>query len=225
VRKMYESWFSGPWTHVFLTPEAVDHLLPSSGRLLAGWGLAGAVGIVLGVALGRSPAVMPYVEPLISFARSVPAAALFPVFLVLFKVGTPMQLATITFGAIWPVLLNTIDGARSVDQTQLDTARAFRIPRPQWLFGVVLPAAAPKIFAGLRISLSLCLVLMVLSELVGATDGIGYLTVVVARSEYDLAKSWAGIVLLGILGNVLNWLLLAGQRRLLAWHTQAKGIA
>jgi ABC-type nitrate/sulfonate/bicarbonate transport system permease component len=216
AQTMYQLWFSGPAGHLFLTDLAVRNILPSLGRLLAGWAVGGAIGIVLGMALGRSKTGLDYVGPLISFGRALPAPALLPLFLVLFKLGTPVQLATIVFGAVWPVLLNTIHGAQSIDQVQVDTARAFRIPRLHWIFGVVLPAALPKIFAGLRISLALSLVLMVISELVGATNGIGY-QFQVAIHSFDLTTTWAWIVLLGILGNLLNGVFVSVERRVLVW--------
>jgi ABC-type nitrate/sulfonate/bicarbonate transport system permease component len=221
VGTMYDLWFSGPVSQLFLTDLAVDNILPSLGRLLAGWAVGGVLGIAFGIAFGRSRLALDYVEPLISFGRALPAAALLPVFLVLFKLGTPVQLATITFGVVWPVLLNTIHGAQSVDPVQVDTARAFRLPRGRWIFGIVLPAALPKIFSGLRISLSLSLVLMVISELVGATDGIGY-QFQVAMQGFDLTITWAWIVLLGILGNLLNWIFLGFERWALAWHRGAR---
>ena len=113
------------------------------------------IGVSLGLLLGRSERAMEYAGPLLVFLRSIPPPALVPVFLLLFKTGTSMQLATIVFGVIWPVLLNSVDGARSVDVTKVDTSAVFQIPRWQWVLGVVLPAASPKIFAGLRVSLSL----------------------------------------------------------------------
>lgn len=217
VQKMHDLWFSGPVGQLFLTREAIDTILPSLGRLLAGWAIGGAIGILLGLVLGRSKTGLDYVGPLINFGRSLPAPALLPVFLVLFQLGTPVQLATIVFGVVWPVLLNTIQGAQSVDQVQVETARAFGIPRTRRLFGIVLPATLPKIFSGLRIALSLSLVLMVISELVGATNGIGY-QFQVASDSFDMPATWALIALLGVLGNLLNWLFLIVERRTLSWH-------
>jgi ABC-type nitrate/sulfonate/bicarbonate transport system permease component len=221
VGTMQDLWFSGPVSHLFLTDLAVDNILPSLGRLLSGWAIGGAIGIAAGIVLGRSRVALDFVEPLISFGRALPAVALLPVFLVMFKLGTPVQLATIVFGVVWPVLLNTIHGAQSVDPVQVETARAFQLPRSRWIFGIVLPAALPKIFSGLRISLSLSLVLMVISELVGATDGIGY-QFQVAMQGFDLTIVWAWIVLLGILGNLLNWIFLGFERWALAWHRGAR---
>jgi ABC-type nitrate/sulfonate/bicarbonate transport system permease component len=215
--KMYDLWFSGPASHLWLTQDAIDNVLPSVGRLLAGWAIGSLFGVLIGVGIGRSPVLRDFVSPLVSFLRAVPAPLLLPVFMIIFKFGVPMQLATIGFGIVWPVLLNAADGAGSVDQTQVDTARSFRVPRTQWLLGVVLPAAMPKIFSGLRIALGLSLVLMVISELVGTTNGIGY-ELIIAQDSFDNAALWAGIVLIGILGNVLNGLLLLVERRALAWQ-------
>ncbi|TDQ04566.1 ABC transporter permease [Labedaea rhizosphaerae] len=217
VGKMHDLWFSGPAWHLWLTQDAIDNVLPSIGRLLGGWAIASVIGVLLGMAIGRSPVLRDFVNPLVSFLRAVPAPLLLPVFMIIFKFGLAMQVATIAFGVVWPVLLNTADGAASVDKTQVDTARSFRIPRLQWLFGVVLPASLPKILSGLRIGLGLSLVLMVVSELVGTTNGIGY-ELLNAQQSFENAALWAGVVLIGILGNVLNGLLMLVERRALAWH-------
>ncbi len=213
----FKLWLSGPADRLFLTDTVFGHVFPSIGRLLAGWGIAALVGVALGVTLGRSATAMQYAGPLLTFLRSIPPPALVPVFLLIFNIGTQMQLATIVFGVLWPILLNSVDGARSVDATKFETSAVFRIPKGQWIFGVVLPAAAPKIFAGLRVSLSLSLVLMVVSELVGTDNGIGS-QLLVAQREFDFPDMWAGIVLLGVLGYALNTVLLAFERRALAWQ-------
>jgi ABC-type nitrate/sulfonate/bicarbonate transport system permease component len=220
VAKMHTLWFSGPADHLFLTADAVDNILPSLARLLAGWAIAAVLGVVFGIAIGRSPLLYDLTSPMISFARAVPAPLLFPVFLLLFKLGSQMQLATISFGVVWPILLNTIDGAASIDQLQVDTVRSFRISRLQWLVGLALPAAMPKILSGLRIALGLALVLMVISETVGATNGIGY-ELVLAQNGYDNPVLWAGIVLLGSIGNLLNRALLLVERRVLSRYGTA----
>ncbi|WP_121012429.1 ABC transporter permease [Saccharothrix australiensis] len=210
-------WLSGPAERLFLTDAVFDHVLPSFGRLLAGWGIAAVFGIALGVSLGRSATAMQFAGPLLTFLRSIPPPALVPVFLLVFNIGTQMQLATIVFGVLWPILLNSVDGARGVDATKYETSAVFRIPKAQWVLGVVLPAAAPKIFAGLRVSLSLSLVLMVVSELVGTDNGIGS-QLLIAQREFDFPDMWAGIVLLGVLGYALNTVLLAFERQALAWQ-------
>jgi ABC-type nitrate/sulfonate/bicarbonate transport system permease component len=221
AKAMRELWLSGPASQAFLTAEVREDIVPSLTRLLGGWAIAGLVGITIGVALGRSARLVDYVGPLLHFLRSVPPPALLPVFVVLLGLSTTMQLGVIVFGVVWPILLNTVDGARSVQPTQIETARAFRVSRARWLLGVVLPAAAPKIFAGLRISLSLALILMVISELVGSTDGLGR-ALIDAQGEFSLTDMWAVVVLLGILGYVLNAGLLTLENRVLRWHRGAR---
>ncbi|PFG48980.1 ABC-type nitrate/sulfonate/bicarbonate transport system permease component [Amycolatopsis sulphurea] len=210
-------WFSGPGTQLFLGDAVFQHILPSLARVLGGWLLSVVAGVALGTALGRSRTGMDYVGPLFAFFRAIPPPALVPVFIVLFHIGPGMQIATIIFGALWPVLLNTVDGVRSVDRVKAETARAFRTPRRYWIGLVVLPAALPKIFAGLRLSLSIALILMAISELVGAVDGIGY-ALLAAQRSFDYDQMWAWIVLLGILGYGFNAALLAVERRVLGWQ-------
>ncbi|HXT91012.1 MAG TPA: ABC transporter permease [Trebonia sp.] len=218
VDRMYQLWFSGPAAHVFLTADATGNILPSLGRVFAGLAIATAIGVPLGIALGRSPAATVYLNPLLQFARALPVVTMAPVFIVLFKLGTQMEIATIVFGTVWPILLNTIDGAASVDPVQLETARAFKMPRWERVVWVIVPAALPKAFAGFRLSLSLSLILMVFAELVGSSDGIGY-EMSNASNSFDMTFLWATIVLLGILGFLLNELLGGAERLVLGWHT------
>ncbi|AXB48573.1 nitrate ABC transporter permease [Amycolatopsis albispora] len=202
---------------LWFSENLTEHILPSIGRMLGGWLIAVVLGVGIGVALGRTRTGMDYAGPLFSFGRSIPPPTLAPVFLVLFGIGPGMQLATIIFGALFPILLNTVDGVRSVDAVKVDTARSFRSPRRYWLLLVVLPAASPKIFAGLRLSLSISMILMVVSELIGAFDGIGY-ALNSSRQIFDFPGMWAWIVLLGILGYGFNTALLAVERRVLRWQ-------
>ena len=222
-KTMVDLWLSGPASSLWLSDAVFDDIVPSLLRLLGGWAAAGIVGVALGLMLGRSDKLYDYFSPTISFLRSIPPPALLPVFLVLFHIGTQMQVATIIFGVIWPVLLNTIDGAHTLDETVVETTRSMRLSKPRFLATVVLPAALPKIFAGLRVSLSLALILMVISELVGSTNGIGY-QMIGDQRDFAYTEMWAAIVLLGILGYVLNVLLLAVQNRVIGWHTRSKSL-
>lgn len=214
---IHERWLSGPPSRLFLSAAVRHDVLPSLLRLLAGFGIAALAGIAIGVALGRSQRLSEYVAPVLHFLRAVPPPALLPVFIVLIGLGSSMQVSVIVFGVIWPILLNSADGARAVPATQVETARAFRVSRARWLFGVLLPSASPKIFAGLRISLSLAVILMVISEQLGSSNGLGR-SLVDAQRAFSLRDMWAVIVLLGILGYLLNSALLAVERRLLRWH-------
>jgi ABC-type nitrate/sulfonate/bicarbonate transport system permease component len=212
-----QAWFSGPANHLFISDAVTGDLLPSLGRLLAGWIIAVVVAVPVGLSLGRSPVLTDYVSTMFFFARSVPAPLLVPVFLVMFGIGPRMEIVTILWGTIWPILLNTIDGARSVDAVKIETSRAFRITGARWIFGVVLPASLPKVFAGLRLALSIAIILMIVSELMGSDSGIGY-RLINAQGGFQLAEMWAWIVLVSVLGYVSNLLLTSVERRALAWH-------
>ncbi|WP_328421938.1 ABC transporter permease [Streptomyces sp. NBC_00443] len=212
--RAHELWFSGPARHVFLTEAAVADILPSLGRMTAGFGIAAVAGIALGVAIGRSRRVYALCDPVLQFARAVPPPALVPVFVVLLDFGTPMQIASIVFSAVWPVLINTADGAGNTDPLRLEVAAVLRLTPAERLRFLILPSALPRIFAGLRLSLSLSLILMVFSELLpGTANGIGF-TLTDAQSRSDLLTVWAALVLLGALGYLLNTGLMAVEKRL-----------
>ncbi|ACU98396.1 MAG: ABC transporter permease [Saccharomonospora viridis] len=214
---VFDVFLSGPASQLFLSETVFDDVLPSLGRIFGSWAIATVIGVALGTALGRSQTALDYIGPLLSFMRAVPPPALVPVFMVLFGIDNTMKVVTIVFGVIWPIILNTIDGVRSVGPLQQETARSFRTPRHYWITMVVLPAAMPKIFAGLRLSLSLALILMVIAEMVGTTNGIGF-QLISAQQSFEFATMWTWIVLLGVLGYGLNTLLLALERRVLVWQ-------
>jgi ABC-type nitrate/sulfonate/bicarbonate transport system permease component len=214
---MHQQWFSGPPSHLWLNSDATGNLLPSLGRMLAGLAIATVAGIALGVAIGRIALLAELTEPLVHFCRAIPPPVMVPVFLLIFRIGTPMEIATIAFGVVWPVLLNTIDGARHVHPAQLETARAFRLGPVQRLLRVILPSSAPKIFAGLRVGLAVALILMIISEFIASFDGIGR-ELAFAQENFDVPTMWSVIVLLGLLGIVLNGVLLFAERHVLAWQ-------
>jgi ABC-type nitrate/sulfonate/bicarbonate transport system permease component len=193
------------------------NLRPSLTRLLTGFALATIGSVALGVAIGRSRTLGDYVEPMIHFVRSIPPPALLPLFLVLLGIGDSMKVALIATGVFPPILLNTIEGVRSIDRLYLDTAQAYRIGPIRRLTKVILPAAAPKIFAGLRISLSIAVILMVISELVAATNGVGF-RILQSQRQFKMVDLWAGLVVLGAIGAVLNGALTLAERVVLHWR-------
>ena len=216
MARFWDTWVTDPdaWTR---------SLVPSLARLLAGWLGAVVLGVVLGTALGLSARARDYVEPAIHFLRSIPPPALLPLFIVLLGIGDAMKVAMITFGVVWPILLNTIDGVSSVDSLHRETARVYRLPFREELRHVLLPAAAPKIFAGLRISLSIAVILMVISEMVATVNGVGFELVQAQRSFRSL-DVWATIVLLGVIGYALNAVLAVAEGRVLRWQSRAAGV-
>jgi ABC-type nitrate/sulfonate/bicarbonate transport system permease component len=223
-----ESFYFPPLLDVFrafgdtwLFERVGSDVLPSLGRLFAGYALAVVAAVVLGVALGSSRTLGRMVDPVVQFLRAIPAPVLIPAGILLLGVGSGMKVALIAFVCLFPVLLNTIDGVAGVDPALRETARSFQIPWRERLFRVVLPSAAPQMFAGARVSLSLAVIMMVVSEMVGSTNGIGYF-VLQSQRTYAITEMWAGIFLLALLGYVLNVVFLSIERRALRWHRGAR---
>lgn len=215
--QLKDLWFTGPPAHLFLTSDALHSLLPSLAKLATGWAIAAAGGVVLGLALGRFRTFAQYLDPVLQLGRAVPPPTLIPFLIPVFRLGTTLEVVVIAFGVVWPVLLNSMDGAATVDPLQLETAKVFRLGPGQRLFRLILPAAAPKIFAGLRTSVSIALILMVIAELMGGGEGIGE-DLVNAQRTFQLPVMWGYIVILGVLGYVLNTLFLVVERRSLRWY-------
>jgi len=199
-------------------------VVPSLVRLGLGYGIACVVAVGVGLALGSSRALRAAADPAVQFLRSIPPPALLPFGILVLGVGTTMKVFMIAFVCLWPVLLNTIDGVAGVDPTQRETARVYGIGTRKRLLHVVLPAAAPQIFAGMRTALSLALILMVISEMVASTNGIGYF-VLQAQRSFAITEMWSGILLLGLLGYTLNALFGLVERRVLRWHRGARASA
>jgi len=209
--------FADTW----LFERAGSDVWPSLRRLALGYGGAVVVGVAAGTALGSSPTLRRAAGPVVEFLRSIPPPALIPFGIVVIGVGDDMKVFIIAFVCLWPVLLNTIDGIQGIDPTLKDTARVFGISGKDRLLRVTLPAASPQIFAGMRLSLSLALILMVISEMVASTNGIGFFVLQSQRS-FAIAEMWSGILLLGILGYAFNLAFMLVERRVLAWHRGAR---
>ncbi|MDO5500160.1 MAG: ABC transporter permease [Propionibacteriaceae bacterium] len=206
-----------PSSDGIITASMSRDVLPSLGRALTGFAIAVVAGIALGVIIGLSRTIEAYLDWTLQFMRAVPPPTLFPVFLIILGTGDQMRVALIAFGTIWPILLNTIEGMRGVRPLTIEAARVFRIQPADRLFRVILPAAGPKILAGIRTSLSLALILMVISEMVASSSGIGY-QLVQAQRSFAILNMWASILLLAVLGYLLNLLLTVVERRILTWQ-------
>jgi ABC-type nitrate/sulfonate/bicarbonate transport system permease component len=196
-------------------------VVPSLLRLLGGYFLAIAVGVTVGIPLGLSVMARRAASPIIEFLRSIPPPALIPLGIVVIGVGDEMKVLIIAFVCVWFVLLNTIDGIAGIEPTMLDTIKVYRVRGVDKLRRVIIPAAAPQIFAGMRIALSVSLIMMVISEMVASKNGIGFFVLQSQRS-FAIPEMWSGILLLGLLGYVLNLIFLLVERRALAWHRGAR---
>ena len=199
----------------------MSDVVPSLVRLSIGYALAVVFGIAFGVLLGQRPTLRRMVTPVIEFLRAIPAPALIPFAILVLGVENDAKIFLIAIVCVFPVLLNAIDGVAGVEPTLLDTTKVYRFGAADRLRYVVLPAAAPQIFAGMRTSLSLSLILMVISEMVASSNGIGYF-ILQSQRTFAITEMWSGILLLGLLGYLFNAIFTVVEHRVLAWHYGAR---
>lgn len=208
------------FVHQWFSATFQQEAVPSLYRLTLGYFFACLVGITLGVLIGSYRRVYLLLDPVLQFLRATPPTVMIPIGILLIGIGDEMKIIVIAFGAMWPILLNAADGARLVPFERLDTARIFGLSRPATLARVILPSAASMIAAGMRTGLSISLVLIVVSEMIGSTNGIGYY-ILQAQRTFAIPEMYGGIMLLAILGYVLNTGFVQIEQRVLAWHYRA----
>ena len=194
-----------------------DHVWPSAWRMSRGLLLASGVGIAAGLLLGRVAWLRPWCAPLLNTARAVPPPALIGVLFVSFGPGDGPKVFLVFLGALFPILFNAMDGAASVDPAQLDVADALHLRRRDRIVRIVLPAAAPRILAGLRTSAAIALVVVVTSEVTGSVNGLGRV-LVDAQQTFRWQDVWAVLVVLAALGVILSSAVTLLERRLLRWQ-------
>ena len=207
--------------HLIANGEITRPLLVTLGHLSTGFIIGAVPAVALGVVMGYSSRAYRLFEPLIELLRPLPKPALVPALILFLGVGSAMKYVSVGLVVFFPILLNTISGVRSVDGTLLDTARTLRIGHRNTLWKIILPSAMPSIFAGLRISLGLGLVLAVLSEMLAGNDGLGYLIVDMQR-RFQLRQMYAWLVVLALLGILLNALFDWLERRSLRGHPRSE---
>ena len=199
------------------SPRWASHVAPSIARLVIGYAGAVVLGVGLGVPLGGRPRLRAALEPVLELARALPPPALVPVFMLLFGIGTAMKLLVIVSGAVWPVLLNTIEGVRAVDDVLADTCRCYGITGATRLRVLVLRAASPQIVTGMRQALSIAIILMVISEMFASSSGLGYAIIDFQRG-FSIPEMWSGVILLGMLGFAMSIGFRVFEARVLRWY-------
>lgn len=192
-------------------------------NLLLGYVAGTLIGIIGGSLLWRLRYVRMAANPIIYFLYVLPSPALLPAMIAIFGIGDMRQIALIALGSIWPTLLNTLDGMRGIETIKFDTARALRLGGIRTFFRLVLPGASPQIAAGLRASLTVGIVLMVVSEMVAAQSGIGYF-ILQAQAEFAITRMWTGILVLALIGTLLNYLFVFVERLALRWYYRSRAL-
>ena len=200
--------------------EIFPHTVASFARAGAGFGIAVIGGIALGLVMARVRAVQRAVEPVLLLIYPVPKPALIPLFMIWLGIGDASKVTVIALACLLPVVVATFNGARSVDDMLLWSARARGTSERRLLWRVVLPAALPQIAAGVRTAIAIAIIVLVSSEFISAETGLGYLIFSYGGVGADDAML-AVVIYLAVLGYLLDRFYLAGLRRLLSWHAFA----
>jgi ABC-type nitrate/sulfonate/bicarbonate transport system permease component len=205
------------FVETWIGPALVDDVLPSLYRLALGIVASIVAGVAAGVVIGRVRWLRELLEPLLEFFRAIPPPVLIPVAMLVLGITGTMKVVVIVSGAIWPILLNTIEGVRSTDSVMTETADSFQLTRWERLWFLVLPAASPRIMTGVRQGLAVALILMVISEMFASSSGLGY-RIAYFQRNYLIAEMWSGILLLGLIGVLLAAVFGLVERRVLRWY-------
>ena len=205
----------------FTTGDLGVKLLATVERMFWGWLIASLIGIALGAAIGTSPRLRAYLAPMLEFLRPLPASAAIAVAIALLGLSDGMVLAVIAFGALWPVLLATIHGFSAVEPRLYEVGNALRLSRAAVIGKIALPSASPDILAGMRLGLTVALILSVVCEMIAGRDGLGNWILLAARS-FRAPDLYAGVILLGVLGYATAVGIGLLEARLLVWRNRAR---
>jgi len=186
-------------------------------RALGGFALAAAVGVPLGMVMGRSRAVGEALDPLFSGTYAVPKLALFPIFVFALGIGSLSKVALVFLECLYPIIIVTSQGARGVDRVLLWSAANMGASAAGALRRVVVPATAPFIFAGFRVALPISLIIVIITEMVSSADGLGYL-VIYSLSSLKTDRMLAVVVVIAALGWALDRALVFLRDRLIYWE-------
>lgn len=207
-------------SELFLFFGKIDFLMEawiSLQRAFAGFALATLAGVTIGMLMGRSAWFAALLDPLFSGTYAVPKLALFPIFIFVFGIGSLSKVALVFLECLYPIVIVTSQGARGVSRVLLWSAANMGASRAAALRRVVVPAALPFIFAGLRIALPIALIVVIITEMVSSADGLGYL-VIYSLASLKTDRMLAVVVVIAALGWALDRALVALRDRLVYWE-------
>lgn len=193
------------------------HLVPSLTRLVVGAAIGAGLGIALGIFIGLFSLVRAGLVPLVAAIFPIPKIALLPLFVIWFGIDEASKYALIAFGTFTPTVVATYGAVDNVDRTLIRMGQSFGLNWASIVRKIVLPGAMPGILSGLRISLTIAIILLVAAEMLGAEYGIGAY-ILQAGSLYDLERLFAGVVILSVLGVIVSAGIGAVERRVLRWR-------
>jgi NitT/TauT family transport system permease protein len=200
-----------------IRPESLLEAWSTLQRGLGGFALAAVVGVALGVLMGRSAVAAAFLGPLFSGTYPIPKIALFPIFIYLFGIGSLSKVLLIFLECLYPIVVTTHAGSRAVDRVLLWSAANMGASRATILWRVVVPAAAPFIFAGFRIALPIAMIVVIITEMISSADGLGYL-VMYSLASFKTDRMLAVVLAIALIGVALDWLVVRLRDRLVFWE-------
>lgn len=191
----------------------------SAVRMLAGYGLGAVAGVVIGLAMASNRFVRDLLDTSMELLRPIPIPAIVPPLVLILGIDDAMKITVIAFATFFPVMINTLQGARALDETLRDMTRTFRIGPLRRLLHVTVPASLPYVFSGLRISLALAMIVTIVAEMIAGSQGLGYHLV---SMQYAMrpADMYAGVLLIAVAGYAMTLAFLSLEKRLLPWYHQ-----
>jgi sulfonate transport system permease protein len=193
------------------------HLTASFRRVILGYSIGLSLGLGVGILAGLYRHLLKGLSLMIGALRPIPMIAWIPMLILWAGIGEASKLAVIAIGTFWPVFLNTLQGIRNIDEKYLEVARILKKKRTTILAKVVLPAAVPSIFTGIRLGISSAWMSVVASEMIAASRGVGFL-ISYAREMSQPHIMWVGIAVIGFFGLVLDTLIIELERRVVYWR-------
>jgi len=198
-------------------PESLADAWFSLQRAIGGFALAAVVGVALGVLMGRSSIAAACLGPIFSGTYPIPKIALFPVFIYLFGIGSLSKVVLIFLECLYPIVVTTYAGSRAVNRVLLWSAANMGASRVRILWRVVVPAAAPFIFAGFRVALPIAMIVVIITEMISSADGLGYLAMY-SLASFKTDRMLAVVVMIAFIGVALDWLVTLLRDRLVFWE-------
>jgi sulfonate transport system permease protein len=194
----------------------LDETLNTVFSMLTGWFACSLLGVMLGSLIGIWPLARLSLGPVLEIFRPMPPAAVIPLAIAIFGLTPQMSLGVVIFGAIWPALLSTVHGFSAIEPRLRDVGQALNMSPLAFIWKIALPNATPAIITGMRLSMVVSLVLVVITDMITGQLGLGSLVVLASRT-FDMAGLFAGLCLLSVIGLTSNAVLQAVERRLLSY--------
>jgi NitT/TauT family transport system permease protein len=210
---------AGPWATVAwaFSGELARDTLSSLMRVAGGFLLGAALALPLGMLMGAWRQIYGLLNPLLQILRPIPPIAYIPLAIIWFGVGNPPAFFLIALGAFFPILINTIAGVRNVDGIYIRAAQNLGAGQATLFFRIILPAALPYIFTGVRIGIGTAFLVVIVAEMLAVPDGLGF-RIMEAREFMRSDKVIAGMVTIGLLGLLIDLAVSSLHNRLLSWH-------